>query len=750
MSISRRNFLKTAAAGAVGAAALGLTGCSKETTGGVELFNAGTYTSTQTTGYATVDVTTVFSSTAIEDVSYQVTKTSENDFFQAQASKIAELCKRIVSSQSTKVDGVSGASLSTKAITNGVADCIAQAATIELTAAAAASAVGGTYDVLGTSYCQDNRGSDPKAAASKTLEEYINQKGDGFAFKSMSVGKVGSLEIAPADFMLNKPAWLGDEPELKVDYVLDKTYEVVVVGSGEAGITATLRSAELCLQTLCCEVQTWDEYDNYACDMSTYNSEYFLNKAGKDSKFDTMAVFNQYMRCALGHANQHIVREFATRSGEMLDWMFSYLPKEYIGKYAKAMNYKGNKHFDGEACGMEYYNAMTQWRDVGDNTTNSNNNMWPYMTRLLQKEAQKLGAEYIYGAQIIRTVRNADGDITGLVGTDIDGKCFQVNCKTAVIAAGDFGGNPDMRLDICDHMRNLAWSYGGDRTDVNSITSGGRDGSGIRLCMWAGGTMEAGPRAGQASGITRKPDFAFGGCWPIFGPEGKRFFNETLTKHGSQGYLDMLPADQLLICVTDSNWDEYCEWQGYGHEVMDRSNKYMLEKVRSDMAKYKTGADGFPCQIFARYGNESGTVYAADTLEELCEIVGYNKEETANFIAEVKHWNEMCDAGYDSDWGADKHMMHMKIIDAPFFFNYTTTGGTPSGGLCQHAGINTDDYYRVTDKDHHPIKGLYAVGNTCGNRYAIQYATPTSGNSCGSALTTGFCCADYISEDLKG
>lgn len=749
MKVSRRDFLKTGAAGAAGVLALGLTGCGGND-GAIELFTPGQYTSTQTTGYATVEVTTEFSATAIKNVSFEVVRSSESDFFPGKAAEAEELCKRIVSAQSIKVDGISGASLSTDAIKNGVADCMAQALAIDLpTAASGAGAVGGTYDVLGTSYCQDNRGEKPDAVAPSSPEEYIVQKGSGFALASMMVGKVNSLGISVADFMQNTPGWLGVEPEFEVDYVMEGTYDVVVIGSGEAGTTATLRSAEQGLKTLCCEVQTWEEYDNYACDMSSYNSDFFISKAGEASRFDTMEVFNQYMRLTLGHANQHIVREFATRSGEMLDWMFSYLPNEYVSKYAKAMNYKGNKHFNGWAAGTQYYNAMTQWRDIGDGTSNSNNNMWPYMVRLLQDEARKLGAEYKYGAQIIRTVRNDAGEVTGLIGTDIDGKNFQVNCKAAVVAAGDFGGNPDMRLDICDHMRNLAWSYGGDRTNVNSITSGGRDGSGIRMCMWSGGTMEAGPRAGQASGINNKPDFAFGGCWPVFGPSGKRFFNESLIKHGSQGYLDTLPADQLLVCVTDSNWDEYCEWQGYGHEVMDRSNQFMLDKVRADMAAYKTGPDGFPCQAFARYGNEYSTIYAANTLEELCEIVGYNREQTANFIAEVAHWNEMCDAGKDTDWGADSHMMHMKIVDAPFFFNFTTTGGTPSGGLCQHAGINTDDCYRVTDKNHLPIKGLYAVGNSCGNRYAVQYATPTSGNSCGSALTTGYCCADYVKSDLS-
>jgi len=65
----------------------------------------------------------------------------------------------------------------------------------------------------------------------------------------------------------------------------------------------------------------------------------------------------------------------------------------------------------------------------------------------------------------------------------------------------------------------------------------------------------------------------------------------------------------------------------------------------------------------------------------------------------------MCDAGYDSDWGADKSLMHFKIEKAPFFAATAVTGGKPSGGLCQHAAVCTDGEYRVLKADKSPIPG---------------------------------------------
>ncbi len=597
-----------------------------------------------------------------------------------------------------------------------------------------AAATQGTYDML-AQYSTYNHGEDTTKVAAASAEEFIVSKGDGVLSAG---GGVDELGITPADFMLNVPAWLGTAPEIS-EIADTEECDVLVIGAGNAGSVAALRAQEMGANVILAETQTYDEYDEYACDMACYNSKLFLDKGTPE--IDTMDIFNEYMRQYRGHAHQKLVRDYATRSGEMLDWMCGYIPQEQIDNYAKTSNYKGNANFNGEHCGQKSFIGMTQWRDA-----DSNVNMWPYVIRNLHSSLEELGGAIRWGFQGIELVKTDDA-VTGAILRDVDGAYHQINAKAVIVCAGDFGGNPDMRLDLSDQMRNLAWSFGNDRTDTGNIGGMGRDGSGIRMCMWAGGTMEAGPRAGQAAGINGKPGLAFGGCWPVFGQDGKRFYNECLVKHGSDGYLDMMPSGFLMVQVTDSNWEEYLTHQGYGHETMDRSSDYMCEEVRENMDAYVTGSDGFPVRAFSRFGKEYTTMYAADTLEELAEIAGYDEEATANFVAEVAHWNEMCEAGEDTDWGIDPQLL-MPIKDAPFFFNFSTCGGNPSGGLCQHAAICTDGNYQVLHGDKTPIEGLYAAGNTCGQRIGIQYTTPTAGNSCASALTSGYVAAECVIEAL--
>lgn len=619
----------------------------------------------------------------------------------------------------------------------GVAALGACTASSDSSGAGGDAAAGGDYDIM-AQMSDLNRGANPDAVAPTTPKEFITMKGDGMLQFAPGTDPLG---ITPADFMLNRPAWLGAAPEI-TDIASTEECDILVIGAGNAGSVAALKAQEAGKTTFLAESQTYDEYDEYACDMAMYNSKLFLDKG--TPAYDAWEIANEYIRKSNGHANWKIIYDYASRSGELMDWMTeNYIPADYTEKYAKTSNYRGNENFSGTCAGQKSFIGMTQWRDADTNI-----NMWPFVIRSLHSSLEDLGGKMLWGYQGIRLVQSNSGGVTGAIFKDVDGVYHQVNARATIVATGDYGGNPDMRLDLCDSMRNLAWAYGSDRTDPLSIGGMGRDGSGIRMCLWAGATMESGPRAGMSIGKNGAPGFAFGGAWPVFGNDGKRFFNESMVKFGTNGYLDTLPDDMLMACVTDANWEHYLSFQGYGHETMDRSSDYMVETVRENMKAYVTGADGFSVRAFSRFGDESEVIYAADTIEELADIIGYTNEAKTNFIEEIKRYNQICDAGIDVDFGCDPQML-FPIKDAPFFCNFNTTGGSPSNGLVMLSGVNTDDYYRVNKGDKGVIPGLYAAGNACGNRYGVQYSTPTAGNSCAFALTSGYVAAECAVYDLS-
>jgi len=147
-------------------------------------------------------------------------------------------------------------------------------------------------------------------------------------------------------------------------------------------------------------------------------------------------------------------------------------------------------------------------------------------------------------------------------------------------------------------------------------------------------------------------------------------------------------------------------------------------------------------------GEKYMTCYAAETLEELGRILGYSGKPLEEFLSEVDRYNAFCAAGRDEDWGCDPGYL-FPIEQGPFFgVVRTVTADIVNGGLNQLAGVCTDGCYNVVDGSKHPIPGLYAAGNTCGQRYAVQYHTPTAGNTCGSALTGGYVAAEHVARFL--
>ena len=135
MNMDRRTFIKAGAAAALG---LALTGKmlpeTKAYAEGTKLaYVPGTYKSVQTTPYATVEVKCTFTENALTEVDYEVLKTSQADYFTPFANPLKNYCERIVEAGTADgVDGVTGASLSSNAIRDGVNACKIQALGLKL------------------------------------------------------------------------------------------------------------------------------------------------------------------------------------------------------------------------------------------------------------------------------------------------------------------------------------------------------------------------------------------------------------------------------------------------------------------------------------------------------------------------------------------------------------------------------------------------------------------------------------------
>ena len=103
-----------------------------------------------------------------------------------------------------------------------------------------------------------------------------------------------------------------------------------------------------------------------------------------------------------------------------------------------------------------------------------------------------------------------------------------------------------------------------------------------------------------------------------------------------------------------------------------------------------------------------------------------------NLVATVERYNEMCEAGEDTDFMKAKRYLD-PIDDGPFqawkmtYLFYCTLGG-----------VRCNEKLQVLDTNRDPIPGLYAAGNTVGYRFGSSYETLLHGGSNGLAATHGY------------
>lgn len=346
-------------------------------------------------------------------------------------------------------------------------------------------------------------------------------------------------------------------------------------------------------------------------------------------------------------------------------------------------------------------------------------------------------------------IQNDEGDVTGAYGKGPDGY-VRVNADAVLLACGDFSGNGEMVLALNDEVRELAEASGLDTTDPSGFMGMGQDGMGHKLACWAGGVIEPGPRAamnfGNGMGV---PGLTAIGNYPVFGPDGKRFFNDAQLQFGGLGFMARRARGELMCTIADGKWEENIQNQGYEHNMSSTTCAREWDLVKEDLANYKTGPDGFEVYGFTGYGMNKSKMYAAETLEELADILGYEGEAKQGLLDEIAHYNEMCAAGKDTDWGRDADLMNP--LDTPPFFGMAgnTDKGRISSGMVQMSGVLVTDNFEVRRLDDSIIKGLYACGNDCGGRYAVQYHTLMAGNSVGIATTQGYVAGEHIAQNLE-
>ncbi|MFD4254917.1 3-oxosteroid 1-dehydrogenase [Amycolatopsis thermoflava] len=317
-----------------------------------------------------------------------------------------------------------------------------------------------------------------------------------------------------------------------------------------------------------------------------------------------------------------------------------------------------------------------------------------------------------------------DERVTGVV-VQRDGREETVRARLGVVlAAGGFEHNEEMRAKYQRSPIGTEWTVGAKANTGDAILAGLKLGASVALMddAWWGPTIP----------LTGGPWFALAersrpGCI-LVNARGERFVNE------SAPYVEAVHA---MYGPGDGPGENIPTWLIFDQRYRDR---YMFTGVG-------------PRQKLPGRWFKAGIVAKAPTLGELAARI---EVPTAALESTVERFNGFARRGVDEDfrrgrsaydhyYGDPRHKPNPSLgpLDkAPFYAVKIVPGDLGTKG-----GLRTDTHARVLREDGSVIPGLYAAGNTSAAVMGHTYAGP--GATIGPAMVFGFLASRHLATQNR-
>lgn len=484
------------------------------------------------------------------------------------------------------------------------------------------------------------------------------------------------------DFVIHVPEGtpVAFEAEPVTDIAETFDVDVVVCGCGIAGISAAASCAENGLNTVVLEKGSM--YAARGGDVAALGDK--VHQA-YGIELDENEFVMDWMTSASYHASEKLVRTFARRSGEALDWMMEKIGEENIGEYVITFE-DGNM----DCSGVTWWASQVCFKG------------WFDVVGKLLAYAENQGAQVLYETPAVQLVTDEAGTVTGVIGKRADGTYVQYNAaKGVILATGSYDFNPDMLKERI-RPRDLV-----SRLWMNMTKTDTGDGHLMGLAVGALEDEYPQPLMLDPSGLSYDSYGPSAGMKPFLrvNAAGERFFNE------------YVPTD--YICNAINN-----EFGAHDFILFDGDTVAALEKMAD------TSDGTFNTTPERRYEEIQEQCASAQTLEELAEMMGVPAE---TLVATVERYNAQCAAGVDEDFHKPEKYL-TPIATPPFYFQ-----DEGNMVLVTVGGLRVDDQNRVLSRANGlAIPGLYAIGNVSGSMFDNYYPHHINGVSHGRCLTFGY------------
>ena len=604
--ISRKGFLKIAAAAAMsGVTAGALAACnaasgststaasgSAAASGATGTYIPGTYEGTAEGISSTVKVTMTFSDSAVTDV---VVDTS-GETASIGAAAADELRDQLLAAGSAEIDGVSGSTITSEAVMKAAKSCYAQA------------------------------------------------KGEAV---------VSSVQLPTGD----ENDWLGTEPDIDEAAITETVdTDILIVGAGNGGMFAAAYAAANGLN-----FRIIEQNGNVQDTRHWYGAiDSAAAKAAGEEPFDRAKLLSEISRYASGKCDQRVVKTWINESAAMHDFMRSILEDKYgwvcdfTSGTEAAWPAENAEHNTDYLFPVEEHNYMASERESG-----------LARNELLLQYIQELGYGVDFKTSLAKLEKNSEGRITGVIAQNMDDDHFiRYNAaKGVLLACGGYAGNPYMmqQLDPLGTSVTTACSYSPADKGYGiraAVWAGANLDKEAAPMLFDRGIVAPGVDAGYVDSESAFGGKAFPGEIRQFNPGTQPFLK--VNRNGERFANESCPYNDIVYAAAHQPGRVYAQISDAN--MLEDAKRF--HTIGCSAGTRKNTMEGLE-KTFAS-AEEKGCFFRADTIEELADKMGFTGDAKDTFLATVERYNELYDKQNDEDFGKPAYRLSA-IRTAPFY-----------------------------------------------------------------------------------
>ena len=604
--ISRKGFLKIAAAAAMSGVTAGALAACNAASGSTSTAASGSAAASGATGTyipgtsegtaegisSTVKVTMTFSDSAVTDV---VVDTS-GETASIGAAAADELRDQLLAAGSAEIDGVSGSTITSEAVMKAAKSCYAQA------------------------------------------------KGEAV---------VSSVQLPTGD----ENDWLGTEPDIDEAAITETVdTDILIVGAGNGGMFAAAYAAANGLN-----FRIIEQNGNVQDTRHWYGAiDSAAAKAAGEEPFDRAKLLSEISRYASGKCDQRVVKTWINESAAMHDFMRSILEDKYgwvcdftSGSEA-AWPAENAEHNTDYLFPVEEHNYMASERESG-----------LARNELLLQYIQELGYGVDFKTSLAKLEKNAEGRITGIIAQNMDDDHFiRYNAaKGVLLACGGYAGNPYMmqQLDPLGTSVTTACSYSPADKGYGiraAVWAGANLDKEAAPMLFDRGIVAPGVDAGYVDSDSAFGGKAFPGEIRQFNPGTQPFLK--VNRNGERFANESCPYNDIVYAAAHQPGRVYAQISDAN--MLEDAKRF--HTIGCSAGTRKNTMEGLE-KTFAS-AEEKGCFFRADTIEELADKMGFTGDAKDTFLATVERYNELYDKQNDEDFGKPAYRLSA-IRTAPFY-----------------------------------------------------------------------------------